>query len=67
MSGTTIRVCLPLLCALSGIELNGCSVADQLAALRTRPLCLYPKVARWNGKGSIDEAGNFACSTPPAE
>ena len=28
---------------------------------RTRPLCLYPQVARWKGTGSIDEAANFAC------
>ena len=28
---------------------------------RTRPLCPYPQVARYNGKGSIDEAGNFSC------
>jgi Tannase and feruloyl esterase len=42
-------------------------VLDELTALRTRPLCLYPEVARWNGKGSIDEAKNFACSAPPSE
>lgn len=28
---------------------------------RTRPICLYPKVARWNGTGSIDNAANFDC------
>jgi feruloyl esterase len=28
---------------------------------RTRPLCLYPQVARWKGTGSSDEAANFAC------
>ncbi len=28
---------------------------------RTRPLCLYPQVARWKGTGSTDEAANFAC------
>lgn len=28
---------------------------------RTRPLCAYPKVARYTGSGSIDEAANFAC------
>jgi feruloyl esterase len=28
---------------------------------RTRPLCPYPKVARYNGSGSIDEAVNFTC------
>jgi len=28
---------------------------------RSRPLCSYPKVARYQGSGSIDEAGNFSC------
>jgi len=28
---------------------------------RTRPLCAYPAVARYNGTGSIDEAANFTC------
>jgi feruloyl esterase len=28
---------------------------------RTRPLCPYPAVARYTGKGSIDEATSFAC------
>jgi len=31
--------------------------------LRTRPLCAYPKIARWNGSGSTDEAANFACAS----
>ena len=29
--------------------------------LRTRPLCVYPKVARWTGHGSTDNAENFVC------
>jgi feruloyl esterase len=28
---------------------------------RTRPLCPYPQVARYNGNGSIDDAANFTC------
>ena len=28
---------------------------------RTRPLCVYPKVARWSGQGSTDDAKNFTC------
>ncbi len=28
---------------------------------RTRPLCPYPKIARWNGSGSSDDANNFTC------
>jgi feruloyl esterase len=32
---------------------------------RTRPLCVYPQVARWKGTGSTDEAANFACVAEP--
>jgi feruloyl esterase len=28
---------------------------------RTRPICAWPKVARYQGSGSIDEASSFAC------
>ncbi len=28
---------------------------------RTRPLCAYPQVAVWNGKGSSDDAAQFVC------
>lgn len=31
---------------------------------RTRPLCSYPKVARWNGTGNILDAANFECMLP---
>jgi feruloyl esterase len=31
-------------------------------AVRTRPLCQYPLVAKYKGTGSTDEAANFACS-----
>ena len=30
--------------------------------IRTRPLCAYPKVARYTGTGHIDEAENFVCA-----
>jgi feruloyl esterase len=30
-------------------------------AVRTRPLCPYPQVARYSGSGSVDDASNFAC------
>ena len=29
---------------------------------RSRPLCPYPEVAKYLGKGSIDDAGNFTCA-----
>jgi feruloyl esterase len=28
---------------------------------RTRPLCAYPKVAKYSGSGSLDDAANFSC------
>ena len=28
---------------------------------RTRPLCVYPAIARYKGSGDIDSAGSFAC------
>ena len=31
---------------------------------RTRPLCPYPQIARYNGAGSIDQASNFTCRLP---
>ncbi len=31
-------------------------------AERTRPLCPYPQVARYNGTGSTDDAANFRCT-----
>ena len=33
--------------------------------VRTRPLCAYPKVARWTGHGNIDDAANFVCEDVP--
>jgi feruloyl esterase len=37
-------------------------VADKV--VRTRPLCVYPQVARYKGNGSIDESANFTCVKP---
>jgi hypothetical protein len=31
---------------------------------RTRPLCPYPRQARYSGSGSVEEAGNFSCVVP---
>ena len=31
---------------------------------RSRPLCAYPAVARYAGKGSIDDAASFTCVMP---
>ena len=32
---------------------------------RTRPLCPYPQIAKYQGAGSQDEAANFTCKAPP--
>jgi tannase/feruloyl esterase len=32
---------------------------------RTRPLCLYPKVAVYSGTASTDDAANFVCKAQP--
>jgi len=34
---------------------------EDVMVLRSRPLCAYPKVARYVGRGSIDAAENFEC------
>ncbi len=31
---------------------------------RTRPLCVYPQVAKYKGTGSTDDAANFTCAAP---
>ena len=31
---------------------------------RTRPLCPFPQVAKYNGTGSIEEAASFTCRLP---
>ena len=40
------------------------SQVAQGATVRTRPLCPYPQVAKWNGTGSSDDAANFTCRQP---
>lgn len=32
--------------------------------VRIRPVCAYPKVARYNGAGEIQDAANFNCTVP---
>jgi Tannase and feruloyl esterase len=29
---------------------------------RTRPLCPYPKFAKYSGSGSLEDAANFSCA-----
>ena len=37
------------------------------AVVRQRPVCVYPKQARYNGSGDINVAANFTCVTPGVE
>lgn len=37
------------------------------AQIMTRPLCAYPNVARYQGNGSTNDAGNFRCEPPDAQ
>jgi hypothetical protein len=37
---------------------------EQARVIRSRPLCPYPELARWNGSGSKDSADNFSCRVP---
>jgi hypothetical protein len=34
------------------------------AAVRTRPLCPYPQVARYKGSGRVEAASSFECRAP---
>jgi feruloyl esterase len=40
------------------------ATADVAWPNRTRPLCPYPKQARYKGTGSIEDAANFTCQVP---
>jgi feruloyl esterase len=42
----------------------GPNVMSAAPGTLTRPLCAYPKVARWTGKGSTSEAASFRCVMP---
>jgi hypothetical protein len=36
----------------------------KIKAAMTRPLCAYPKVAKYKGAGDTNDAANFACAEP---
>jgi hypothetical protein len=43
---------------------TGTAIEDRSKIL-TRPLCPYPKVARYNGSGDPNDAGSFSCAEQP--
>jgi hypothetical protein len=42
-------------------DLKALIAPENAKPLRTRPVCTYPQVARWNGEGSVDAAESFSC------
>jgi feruloyl esterase len=38
---------------------------NNTGGVMTRPLCAYPDVARYTGRGSIYDANNFRCKPGP--
>jgi feruloyl esterase len=54
-----------MMSAITAWRENG-QAPDRIVASRTgrtRPLCTYPKVAKYKGTGSIDDAENFVCES----
>ncbi|PIF92880.1 feruloyl esterase [Acidovorax sp. 62] len=45
----------------AGANVVNTEVPSTWSANRTRPLCVYPKVARYNGTGDVESASSFSC------
>ncbi len=45
----------------AGANVVNTEVPATWSAARTRPLCPYPKVARYNGSGDVESAASFTC------
>jgi feruloyl esterase len=45
-------------------EMMIASHSDKGTVDRTRPLCRYPRIAKYKGTGSTDDAANFTCAMP---
>jgi feruloyl esterase len=37
----------------------------QAGVVMTRPLCVYPQVAKYGGSGDVNDAANFVCASAP--
>ena len=46
---------------IATVKAGNAEIPATWAQTRTRPLCVYPKVATYNGTGSIEEAASFSC------
>jgi feruloyl esterase len=40
------------------------SLLSEGKTIGTRPLCPYPQIAQYTGKGSSDDAASFVCRAP---
>lgn len=45
----------------TGANVVNTELPTSWAANRSRPLCVYPKVARYNGSGDVESAASFSC------
>jgi hypothetical protein len=45
----------------AGANVVNAELPASWSANRTRPLCVYPKVARYNRTGDVESAGSFSC------
>lgn len=52
---------LDITAAASAPKADASTVQAAPTKPRSRPLCVWPKVAVWDGKGSTDDAANFMC------
>ena len=41
-----------------------CGLQPASGIERQRPICNYPRVARHNGTGDVNQAGSFSCQAP---
>jgi feruloyl esterase len=49
---------------IATVRNNNEEVPEDWSAERTRPLCPFPEVARYNGNGDIEDAASFSCEAP---
>jgi feruloyl esterase len=42
---------------------DAAAAADRLQVMRQRPLCFWPAKQQWNGKGHVDRADSWTCTT----
>jgi len=45
----------------AGAKMVNTELPASWSANRSRPLCVYPKVARYNGTGDVESASSFSC------